>query len=564
MASKNNVNFITRIILLVIITLLPVYGLIAYSYIQQRDTLIKQAATSQEELVNLLQASQLKLISDTKVVLESLGDIPVIRNNQNSAACSQTLADILKRHPEYTNLGVINSEGLITCSAVPQNTNINVSDRSYFLDAVRSKKFSIGKYQIGRVTGRASLNFGLPVLAPNNEIQSVIYAALDINWLNNLLNDTNIPAGSTISTIDSQGVLLVRYPQPEQWVGKDVENSEIAHYVLNTKTAGAIETKGVDGIVRIYNYAPLGDRSNPSGYIWAGTDKSILLKPGNELVKQNLLILAIVTLIAILVAWFIGSTLIVNRIRALQEIDQAKDEFISIASHQLRTPLTAIRLYSELLSEHPKIKEDKDLSENTSIIHESTLRMIKLVGDILNVSRLQLGSLKVDPKPTQMEDILTGITQELFSTAKARGVALKTILPKTKLPIINIDESLIHQVIHNLVTNAIRYTNPGSGIIEISASPQQNNSGILISVKDNGIGIPTAEQKNIFSRFFRAANAIKHNGEGTGLGMYLAKMIVDIADGKIWFESKEGQGTTFYITLPENGMIRTSGTKSLN
>ncbi|HYV34038.1 MAG TPA: ATP-binding protein [Candidatus Limnocylindria bacterium] len=260
-----------------------------------------------------------------------------------------------------------------------------------------------------------------------------------------------------------------------------------------------------------------------------------------------------------------GAVVVFRDVRKDREIDKAKDEFISLASHQLRTPLTAIRLYSEILADKATGKLNEKQAEYLEIVHESTVRMIKLVGDILNVSRIQLGSLKIEPKPTRLQDLAQSIIEEIKPVALEKKIVIK-LETQQILPEVNIDESLMRQVIHNLITNAVRYSNEG-GKIEVTlqkTSAGQEPQGYLICVKDSGIGIPKEAQAKIFTRFFRADNAVRKAGEGTGLGMYMAKMVVETTGGKIWFDSKENQGTSFYVIIPKEGMAKKEGSKSLS
>jgi PAS domain S-box-containing protein len=257
----------------------------------------------------------------------------------------------------------------------------------------------------------------------------------------------------------------------------------------------------------------------------------------------------------------IGAVVVFRDVTKEREVDKAKDEFISLASHQLRTPLTAIRLYSEMMGKEKSALGPK-LSEYSDIIHESTLRMIKLVGDILNVSRIQLGSLRIEPQPTALKTLIQSVIDEIVVLAKEKKIEIN--FTALDLPEVNVDPMILRQVVHNLLTNALRYSNPNTSISVSLALADKKSKDYLISVKDEGIGIPKTVQDKIFTRFFRADNAIRKEGDGTGLGMYMAKMIMDTVGGKIWFESEENKGTVFYVIIPKKGMIKKQGTKTLS
>lgn len=255
-----------------------------------------------------------------------------------------------------------------------------------------------------------------------------------------------------------------------------------------------------------------------------------------------------------------GAVIVFRDITKEREIDQAKDEFISLVSHQLRTPLTSIRLFSEMLFEGQVGNLNVKQKDYVDKIQLSTVRMIKLVIDILNTSRIEMGRVKVEPQPLQLADLIQTELDELEPVVKEKKVKIEFAKPPKLLPPLPLDEVLMDQVIHNLLTNAVRYT-PAGGKVTIGLDT--NGKDYQVSVTDTGIGIPEDEQPKIFQRFFRAENAVRTEAEGTGLGLYLVKMILDIAGGKIWFESKQGKGTTFYVTIPSKGMKKRAGEKSL-
>ncbi|MCK5592383.1 MAG: PAS domain S-box protein [Candidatus Pacebacteria bacterium] len=248
----------------------------------------------------------------------------------------------------------------------------------------------------------------------------------------------------------------------------------------------------------------------------------------------------------------VGGAIILHDITHIKEIDRMKTEFVSVASHQLRTPLTAIMLFSEMFANEEVGKLSliqKDYIEN---IQQSTKRMIRLVNDLLNVSRIETGRLKVDPILTELDEFIQSIIDESMPVITSKKGKLVFKKPAKKLSKIPIDQTLIQQVIHNLITNAIRYSPVDKCSILVKLEKKGDN--YLISVKDNGIGIPKEAQERIFQKFFRADNAQKKEVGGSGLGLYVVKMIVETSGGKIWFKSEDGKGTTFFVSLPEKGM----------
>lgn len=243
-----------------------------------------------------------------------------------------------------------------------------------------------------------------------------------------------------------------------------------------------------------------------------------------------------------------------------QRIDRMKSEFVALASHQLRTPLTAIRWIIERLTKvNGKMgKLSKKQRDYLDKVYDSNMRMLQLVQDLLNVSRLEEGNLRVEPRPRQFEDIIAAVIEENKDLAAKRQCGLYFEKPKEKLPMIPLDESLVRQVVGNLLVNAIRYSDPCA---QVKIKLEKIAEDYLLAVVDNGIGIPSNEQSRIFTKFFRADRARKMHTEGSGLGLYIVKMIVELSGGKIWFESEENKGTTFYISWPAKGMGERDGGK---
>lgn len=256
-----------------------------------------------------------------------------------------------------------------------------------------------------------------------------------------------------------------------------------------------------------------------------------------------------------------GAVIVFRDITVEQEIDQAKSEFVSVASHQLRTPLTAIRLFVEMMMSGGAGELTSHQQEYMRNVQESTQRMIRLVNDLLNISRIETGKLRIEPVPTRIESLLKNIVAEVKPLGEEKACAIVFEEPSTQLPMISVDSSLLRQVIHNFLTNAVRYSPQHKCDILVKA--EQLDGQIVMSVRDQGIGIPIEVQQRIFEKFFRAENAVKTQADGTGMGMYIARTIMEQSGGKIWFESELGRGSTFFASLPLGGMVQKAEGKTL-
>jgi len=256
----------------------------------------------------------------------------------------------------------------------------------------------------------------------------------------------------------------------------------------------------------------------------------------------------------------IGAINIFRDITKEKEVDKAKTEFVSLASHQLRTPLTAINWYTEMLLAGDAGKLKPDQKNYLDEIYKGNQRMVDLVNSLLNVSRLELGTFIVEPQIINLIEISNNVIKELNSLITKKFIKLEKKIDNS-LYKYSADPKLMYIILQNLLSNAVKYTSE-KGKIFFNISKNKNE--VLIKVSDNGIGIPKLEQKNIFTKLYMADNVKQTDTEGTGLGLYIVKIIVNNAGGKIWFESIENKGTTFFIRLPLSGMQKKEGTKSLD
>lgn len=232
----------------------------------------------------------------------------------------------------------------------------------------------------------------------------------------------------------------------------------------------------------------------------------------------------------------------------LVALDQTKDDFISMASHQLRTPLTAIKGYLSMVLEGDAGKLNATQADMLKQSFASSQRMVFLITDLLNVSRLKTGKFIVDPVPTNLANVVTEELDQLHETAQIKNLKLLYKKPEG-FPELMLDDVKIRQVIMNFVDNAIYYTPAGGKItVELTDTP----TAVELRVVDNGIGVPRSEQHHLFTKFYRATNARKARPDGTGLGLFMAQKVVTAHGGTVIFSSAEGKGSTFGFSFPKS------------
>lgn len=235
----------------------------------------------------------------------------------------------------------------------------------------------------------------------------------------------------------------------------------------------------------------------------------------------------------------------------LRELDASKDEFISMASHQLRTPLTSVKGYLSMVLEGDAGKLTAMQRKLLTQSFASSQRMVYLIADLLNVSRLKTGKFVLESKPTNLADVVESEVAQLTETAAARNLTLIYDKPAA-FPTLMLDETKTRQVIMNFVDNAIYYT-PANGRIEIVL--QENDQSIELRVIDNGLGVPKHDQHQLFTKFYRAGNARKARPDGTGLGLFMAKKVIIAQGGSIIFSSQEGKGSIFGFTFAKAKLL---------
>lgn len=245
----------------------------------------------------------------------------------------------------------------------------------------------------------------------------------------------------------------------------------------------------------------------------------------------------------------IGTLIVLHDVTREKMVERMKTEFVSLAAHQLRTPLSAIKWSLKMLLDGDVGKITQEQKDFVGKTYSSNERLIALINDLLNVTKIEEGRYLSNLALNDVNEVINSVISNYKDTIEKKGIVVELDQPKGKLPRAKIDAEKIQLSFQNLFDNAIRYTGKG-GKITVGIKLLKQENSIEVSVKDTGIGIPKDQQVRIFSKFFRAENAMKKDTEGTGLGLFIAKNIVASHGGKIWFESEEGKGSTFYFTVP--------------
>ncbi len=239
--------------------------------------------------------------------------------------------------------------------------------------------------------------------------------------------------------------------------------------------------------------------------------------------------------------------LITNRTRET-ELLKSKTEFITVAAHQLRTPLTAVNWALESLENSQLQPQQKELVDTGFL---SAKKMLKTVNDLLDVSKIEEGRFGYQFEEVNIVSFIESILSQSMDVAKQYGIKLYFSRPENQMINVYIDQQKMSMVLFNLIDNAIKY-NVENGEVTVSIEPLPGESFVRISIKDTGIGIPSNQIEKLFTKFFRADNVVKFAPDGTGMGLYIVKNVITRHGGRVWAESELNRGTTFYFTIPTN------------
>jgi PAS domain S-box-containing protein len=243
---------------------------------------------------------------------------------------------------------------------------------------------------------------------------------------------------------------------------------------------------------------------------------------------------------------FVGTVIVLRDITQEQEVAQAKNEFISIVAHELRTPMTSIKGYTDLMLQGAMGELSDGQQHFLTIIKSNVDRLATLVNDMLDISRIEAGRIRLELASLQLEGLVREVCDSVAETIRERGLTLDIHLP-TVLPAIDTDRNRVIQVLVNLLSNAYRYT-PTGGTITVSA--YQVDGAMQVDVADTGIGIAEKDQEKIFEAFYRADHPMVNQQTGTGLGLPIVRSLIQKLGGKLWLQSELGKGSTFSFTLP--------------
>lgn len=310
-----------RLLALVLLAILPALGLVLYTAIDQRRSAMKEATASAQRIVRLAAAAQKQYIETSRQLLTTLAQLREVRPERAEEA-EALFRTLLPVHMIYANIGALDPDGYVFASAIPVTNRVYLGDRSYFKIARDTQKFAIGEFQLGRITGKPTLNMAHPIRGRfDGQFHGVVFLALDLNWLNQLAAKAELPDGSTLTVIDRDAHILVRYSIPESdrnWVGESLKSNPGVMKFLKSGGESVMVATGLDGVKRLYTSTPLNRTQGiADAHVFVGIPVKVAYAFANHTLAQNLIILGIVSVLALAAAWIAGDVFVLRHVRGL-------------------------------------------------------------------------------------------------------------------------------------------------------------------------------------------------------------------------------------------------------
>jgi len=577
-----------RLLLLVLVCVIPAWGMIAYTASEQRRIAVGEIRKNVLQLAEFIAHEEEQILQGARQLLIALTKF-IQKEDSQPSECNNFSADLLKQFRRYANIGAVKPNGEVYCSAVPFDHSPNAADQLWYRRAVETGDFAVGDYHVGRITGKPVLVLAYPSFNAARDTRAVVFAALDLQWLNQHKFDIEdqLPDDFTITQIDENGVILAHQPASDQSPGPTMLSNSLVKEILSKKK-GEIKAPGAQGKPFIYAFAPVhSSLRNRQVYVILGLSEKYAFADSNRILRRNLTLLGIVALAALLAAWFGSDLFIMRQVKAMTqasrrlaagemsartgldygsgELGQLSQTFDEMAAaleqrqaERQRTEMELTRsqeLFRSLSTHLQEVREeertriarkihddlgqamtalkidlswlDKKLPDDQDLIREKLRSMASLINESIET----VHNVSEDLRPGILDDfgLSAAIEWQAEEFQKRTGVECRTNLPPDEIELSREHSTNLFRIVQESLTNVIRH----ASATKVQINFKEEDGILLLEVVDNGRGISGSAISNPKS-----------------FGLIGIKERVHSLGGEVDFAGIANEGTRVTVKLP--------------